>query len=281
MSPAWQWRFKWTVYTLLFINFLIYAYQDVESAQYTLGADPSLLQWTRAYLTTIDLTAWIVLIAFFELETGPLADRMRGLRRGWALRGVRLVCYVAILHTTYGNLTLLHDYRTPRALPAAADLCAYADGDWSYLENRGYTTIDPDNCRTIGRGPQFFAIDPEPVVTDRAGLTEATILAWTDVAENLLWVLIILCNEILVRMQARGIAGGTAVKVLSRTKVPAYALILCIAAYWGSKEQILYFWDEFLWVCGFLAIDGNLRMQRLRLMRVRSKPAPTADPYPG
>jgi len=47
---------------------------------------------------------------------------------------------------------------------------------------------------------------------------------------------------------------------LSRTTA-----ILAIAFFWGSKGQVLYLWDELLWILGFLVIDGNLRdWRRLR-----------------
>jgi hypothetical protein len=218
-----------------------------------------------------------VLILFFELETGPLAGRFRSHARAGVVRGVRLLCYVAILHTAYGNFTILRDVRTPRALPAAENLCAYADGSWSFLENRGYTTVDEANCATIGRGPQFFALEPEPVVTDRRGLTEAVILSWTDLIETLSWIVIVVAIEVVVRMQARGIAGGATLTFINRLKGSLYVLILLIACYWGSKAQILYFWDEVLWVCGFFAIEGNLVAQRMRL---RGQPSPHSPRIP-
>jgi hypothetical protein len=37
-----------------------------------------------------------------------------------------------------------------------------------------------------------------------------------------------------------------------------YVLIVAIAFYWGSKQQYLYFWDEIIWVLGFLVIDWNI-----------------------
>ena len=265
-ANRWHRRLKWVVYALLVVDFFFFLYQDIESAPHTLSADPSLLQWMRAYVTSIDLLAWFVLIACFELETGPLAGRLAGNGRRSALRAVRLACVVAILHTTYADIGILRDVQAPRALPAAVDLCAYTDGSWSFLRNRGYTTVAAENCANLGRGPGFFAIHAEPVVTDRAGLTEALILAWTDVAENLAWLLIVLATEIAVRMQLRGISGGTLLTFIGCAKTVLYTLIVLIACYWGSKGQILYFWDEILWLFGFLMIEGNLRAQRAHLL---------------
>lgn len=70
-------RLKWRIYALLFLDLLLYLVQDAESARYTLCAHPTLLEWARAYATSIDLAAWFVLILSFELETGLFRDRMR------------------------------------------------------------------------------------------------------------------------------------------------------------------------------------------------------------
>ena len=117
------------------------------------------------------------------------------------MRGVRLVCYVAILHTSFSYDIALREFRDPERLPAAADVCAYA-GDWTFLRNRDYLEIDAGNCTTIGRGPEFFALSDDKVLTDRAGLAEGRILAWTDLVESVAWLLVVLAIEAIVRLQA-------------------------------------------------------------------------------
>lgn len=217
-------------------------------------------------MTSIDLAAWFVLILFFELETGRLQDRLRGRAVRWGVHGVRAVCYVAILHTTFIDLGILRDFHVARALPAAADVCAYADGGWSFLENRGYTAIDARNCAALGAGPAWFAVAPDPVIVDAARLREGRVLAWTDVAENLAWLLIAACNEAIVRIQVRGLGSAAWLTLGNRVKAALYALIVGIALYWGSKGQILYVWDELLWVGGFALIEKNLLEWRDRLL---------------
>ena len=51
----------------------------------------------------------------------------------------------------------------------------------------------------------------------------------------------------------------SAALALERIKIALYALILAIAVYWCFKDQVLYFWDEIVWVLGFLIIDWNIR----------------------
>jgi hypothetical protein len=265
-AAAWQQRLKWGVYALLFLDFLLYVAQDVESAPYTLPAHPTLLQWARAYVTSIDLAAWFVLILFFELETYALADRPRGGARRWAVQGVRALCYVAILHTTVADVGVLLDFHAAKPLPDAVDACAYADGGWSFLENRGYTTIDAQNCAVLGAGPAWFVVGSEPVIVDQARLREGRILAWTDVVENLAWLLIVAINEVIVRIQERGFGTTALLTVGNRLKGALYTLIVCIALYWGSKDQVLYLWDELLWVGGFALIEKNIFEWRARLL---------------
>jgi hypothetical protein len=72
------------------------------------------------------------------------------------------------------------------------------------------------------------------------------------------WLLIVFATEAIVRLQHTG-SISTATLALERVKLALYALILAIAVYWGSKDQVLYFWDEILWVLGFLVIDWNIR----------------------
>jgi hypothetical protein len=265
-AHGWQQRLKWTVYALLFLDFVLYFIQDVESAAYTLGSDPSFLDRARAYVTSIDLAAWFILIVFFELETYVRSESLRQGIVKWSMHGVRLLCYVAILHTTMTDAGYVRDFRAAEALPPAGDLCAYTSDDWSFLRNRGYTDLDEDNCATIGNGPDFYLVRPDPVITDRAGLREGRILSWTDLAENVAWLLIILGNEIVVRMHGKSARGGAVLAFIDHAKATLYVLIVCIACYWGSKGQILYFWDELLWVCGFLAIEKNILDWRAQML---------------
>lgn len=262
---AWRQRFKWGVYALLFADFLLYLWQDAESARFTLDAGSSVFEVLAAYVTSIDLVAWFLLILLFELETYVLAGRPWVGAARWGVQAVRLVCYAAILHTSFANVVALAEFRNPGRLPASADACAYA-GDWSLLRNRDYLEIDADNCRTIGRGPEFFALSDDYVLTDREGLREGTILAWTDLAESVAWLLVVLLTEAAVYLSriASG-RGAQAATVIQCLKGLLYAAILAIAFFWGSKGQVLYTWDELVWILGFLMIDGNLRdWRRLR-----------------
>ncbi len=258
VSP-WRQRFKWTVYALLFFDFILYFIQDAESARYTLNAHSTLFEYARAYVTSIDVAAWFALIILFELETYVLIGRTWTGGTKWAVHGLRLLCYVTILHTSFAYDVTLHQFQNPRPLPAAADVCAYTDGDWSFLRNREYTDLEAGNCSDIGAGPDFYEIGGDAVITDRAGLREGLILAWTDLAESVVWLLVVFVTELAVRLKRSAFANGAILTLLLHFKVSLYVLILAIAFYWGSKQQYLYLWDELIWVFGFLLIDWNIR----------------------
>ena len=55
-----QQAIKWTVYTLLIINFVFYIYEDWDRAYHTLTADSTFLDWTREFANTIDESAWFL-----------------------------------------------------------------------------------------------------------------------------------------------------------------------------------------------------------------------------
>lgn len=273
MSP-WRQRLKWAVYAVLFADFLVFLYQDVAYAQYTLDAGSDLREVLAAYVTSIDLVAWFTLILLFELETGVFAGRGWAGPASWAIRGLRLVCYAAILHTSFSYDIALREFQHPERLPAAGDVCAYA-GDWTFLRNRDYLEIDAGNCATIGRAPEFFALSDDQVLTDRAGLAEGRILAWTDLAESLSWLLVVFAIEAIVRLKHTAYGNGALVWCIERLKAALYVLIFAIAVYWGSKGQLLYLWDELVWLLGFNMIDWNIRDWSRRVRR-RFSASPTA-----
>lgn len=76
MNP-WRQRFKWTVYALLFFDFILYFIQDAQAARYTLDEGSSILEYASAYVTSIDLIAWFTMILLFELETFVQVGRGR------------------------------------------------------------------------------------------------------------------------------------------------------------------------------------------------------------
>lgn len=79
---------KWSVYTLLIINFVFYILEDWDRAIHTLREGSTLLDWTSEFATSIDEGAWFLLLFMFELETYVLSDEKLKGRVGHAVRVV-------------------------------------------------------------------------------------------------------------------------------------------------------------------------------------------------
>ena len=98
------------------------------------------------------------------------------------------------------------------------------------------------------------------MVSDFEGLQLAQNLAWTDVIEVIVWLLILLAIEATVRLQSGGITNGKWITRLGTIKIVSYTILLGLGAYWGYLSHWLYTWDTILWIGGFTAIEANLSM---------------------
>ena len=103
------------------------------------------------------------------------------------------------------------------------------------------------------------------VVTDAAGLKLERQLAWVDLIEAIVWLLIILAIEIVVRLQSRGITSGRLITATNTTQLLLYLVLLAAAVWWATLSHWLYFWDELVWIGGFAAIEMNLSEWREEL----------------
>jgi hypothetical protein len=249
---------KWTVYILLIVNFVYYLFEDWNRAMHTLHAGSSFLDWTSEFATSIDESAWFILLAMFELETYVLEDEQM---RGWvahAVRGARVFCYVMIAHTIYAFAVTVSDYQPTVAVENVTSLCDLVDADVSYVYNLEYTEVNQQTCRELSDAQQFFWMADDPVVSDLDGLNLERDLAWADLIEAIVWLLILFAMEIVVRAQSRGVAGGKLITTLNWTKTVLYASLIGLGVYWATLSHWLYLWDEIVWIGGFAAIEMNV-----------------------
>jgi hypothetical protein len=249
---------KWIVYALLIVNFVFYAIEDARRAAFTLHAGSTFLDWTSAFATTIDESAWFILLAMFEVETYVLDDEDLTARIAMILHGVRLVCTVMIAHTIYAFIVVLMDLQPTIAVEGVSSLCDMKDAEVSYVYNLEYTDINEQTCNEISDDTEFFRVGNDPVVSNMAGLNLERDLAWADLAEVVLWVLVIIAIEIVVQLQGRGVVGGTAIATANRLKLVFYMALIGLGVYWATLSHWLYLWDELVWIGGFAAIEMNL-----------------------
>ncbi len=246
------------VYLLLFVNFCFYIEEDWSAAAYTLGQDAGLAQWFSAFATTIDETAWFILLIMLELETYVLDDEQFTPWVTILLHAIRVICFTMIAYTIFAFGQYVIEVRETLPVENVTSLCQLADKGLSYTYNLDYHEVTGTSCGTLSSDTKFYWVAGDDVVADAEGLRLERQLAWADFAEVVIWLVIIIAIELVVRMQDRGISRGIALTVLTRIKLLGYSLLLCLGIYWAWLGHTLYLWDTMLWIGGFVAIEMNL-----------------------
>ena len=83
-------------------------------------------------------------------------------------------------------------------------------------------------------------------------------LAWVDMVEAIVWIVILLIIEIMIRIQDKNISTGAGLVVLSKLKTLLFIVLWMAALYWLYRGHFMFAWDEFLWIAGFYVIGLNL-----------------------
>jgi hypothetical protein len=181
--------------------------------------------------------------------------------KGWIahmVRGARLFCYALIAHTVYAYLMVVVSLQPTVAVEDATDLCSLTGVDVSFVYNLEYTRIDDQSCGELSNASRFYWLAEGSVVSDSAGLQLERNLAWADLIEAIVWLLILLAIEIVVRRQAQSATVGVLVSTTRALKIVLYLTLITIGVYWASLSHWLYFWDELIWIGGFAAIEMNV-----------------------
>jgi len=254
---------KWVVYTLLLINFGYYAWEEWVIAAHTLRESSTLLDLGSAFSASLEELAWFLLLALFELETYVLSDEALTPRVQRTLHLARIAAYLLLAHTLYQYTIYGVDLeRKVTELPEVTSLCDLDGQEASFTSNMRYTTIDSQNCEELSTASVFYEVIVEGVVTDPKGLTIEKQLAWVDVIELSVWLLIILTIEIDIRLQNRDIVGGSLMHAANVSKAVLYGTLFLVMAYWALRHQWVYVWDEFVWIAGFAVIEMNVKEWR-------------------
>ena len=271
-----QQALKWTVYALLLVNFAFYIAEDWNRVAYTLMSESTIFDWMAEFATSIDLVGWILLLCMLELETYVLEDEDW---EGWVayvVRGVRFGCYAMIAHTLYAAVLTTINLQPTLAVENVSNLCDMIGEDVSYVYNLGYTDVTLETCDTLSASTELYWVTSGLIVTDKVGLELERVLAWMDLWEVMLWLLILLAIETVVRLQDRGITEGIILSVANSLKILMYLILLTFGVYWAVLSHWLYLWDELLWGAGFTAIEMNITKWRDELQV--EKTTPQSDP---
>jgi len=264
---------KWTVYSLLLVNWALYFREEWINTRFTLPNGGSLLDWTDAFRTSLDEAAWFGLLFLWELETYALSEEQwnRLLQRAFLV--IRGTCYVFLAHTVFAAATAWMELREAEPSAAIASLCEISDQGISFTRNLDYTLIENVNCAGLPPGPEFFFVD-NAAVTDRAGLDIERRSAWFDLQDAVTWLLVMFTIEIGIWLQERSITGGPLLLITQLGKA-LYGVLILDAAYWAWMGHWLYTWDQVLWIFGFWAIEFNLKEWREANEADEEKAAPS------
>ena len=270
--------FKYSVYALLALNvYLFFDEEHVAAAlQFPQGVPAGDL--IEAYVATIDTAAWLILLLMFEVETNFLSEDQFTPRVTWFLHGLRAFCYSYIVYAFYGYIVNLQTVASVDLLAGVTSLCALADGGWSYSVTLDqYELITPASCATFSGASEFFQYTGMPVVVDATSFTKILRLAWVDVINAGVWLLVVLNLEIDVRLQERGVLGGAILRASNISKFFIYSILFLCAVYWGFKGDFVDFWDAFLWLVAFVFIELNVFNWRQETIRDRTVAAATGS----
>jgi len=255
---------KWTVYSLLLLNWGYYAIEEFYIASHTLRQGGTFLEWTEEFATTIDEFAWFGLLFMFELETYALDDALEKTWVKWSLHGMRLICYVFLAHTVYARVSTMVDTFAVEPSPGITSLCQVADQDVSFGENFRYETVTTENCSALSSDSLFYMLDPY-VITDSDGFTLEKKHVWVDFQDAVMWVLVVWAIELTVWLQNRDITGGILMVVGHAARL-GYAVLFAHAIFWAWVGHWVWGWDQFLWIAGFWAIEKNLSEWREEIL---------------
>jgi len=251
--------FKYTIYAALTINVYLFFTDEWAASAYRFTDGVALEDVILGFAATIDTAAWVVLLLMFELETCVLDDEQFTPRVTWSLHGLRAACYVFIVYSFYGYSTKLISLAGMTPLPEISSLCSLVDGAWAYaIDYEQFVTLTASNCLTLSDATAFMGFPDMTAVVDRAGYQHTMGMAWVDVINSAVWLLVVLLLEAYVRLQERNLLKGTALRVSSISKYVLYSILVLALIYWSVNGGFVDSWDSFLWLVAFVFIELNV-----------------------
>jgi len=251
--------FKYTVYALLTFNIYVFFTEEWAASAFRFANGVALDDIIEGFAASIDTAAWVILLLMFELETYVLEDKRITRRISWTLHGLRAICYGFIVYAFFGYLTKLAFLLGSSALPGSEALCDLARAGWAYaIDLDEYVALTALNCTVLSSSTDLMVFTDMNAVVDQAGFTEIIRLAWVDVINAAVWLLVVITLEIDVRLQQHKITAGLIPQISRVAKFLLYGTLLCAAIYWGVKGDFIDFWDAFLWLIAFVFIELNM-----------------------
>ncbi len=251
--------FKYALYIFLSMN--VYWF-FVEEFQANLLLYPDGVRFGDlygAYVATIDTAAWVVLLLMFELDTYILEYSHFTSPVRYALHLLSALCYALIIRAFFGYIGNLLSVEDVSVFAGVSNLCSLVSDNWSYSHDfEEYTLLTAANCASFSSASSFLEFADARAVVDASGHSAIVRLAWVDVINAAVWLLVVMVLEIDVRLQEKNRFEGLALRASNITKVILYAILFIAAVYWGVYGDFVDFWDAFLWLLAFFFIEMNV-----------------------
>ena len=251
--------FKYAVYALLTINVFVFFGEEWAASDHRFANGVGIADIIEGFAATIDTAAWVILLLMFELETWVLDDRSLTRNRTLMLHGLRILSYAFIIYAFTGYLRKLLFVSASLPLDGVTDLCSIVDGVWAYaVDFDEYEVLTAANCALMSSATTFMQFPGLNAAVDLEGLREIVRLAWVDVINAGVWLLVVLVLEIDVRLQEHGRLEGLVLKISTISKFILYATLFLAAGYWSVKGDFVDSWDAWLWLIAFIFIELNV-----------------------
>ena len=251
--------FKYIVYGFLALNVYLFFADEWAASAHRFADGVAIKDIIEGFAASIDTAAWVVLLLMFEFETYVLDEEQFTKRTTWTLHGLRAICYVFIIYAFYGYISKLFYLLGATELPNVSELCALVNGQWAYaVDFDEYAVLTTANCTSMSAATAFYQFPGISAVVDSRGLTEIVRLAWVDVINSAVWLLVVAVLEMDVRLQELSKLEGRILRISNVSKSILYAVLFLAAIYWGVKGDFVDFWDAFLWLVAFVFIELNV-----------------------
>jgi len=255
-TGAFYQAFKYAVYVLLTINTGHFFLENLAGSDFVFTSGLGLSDVIVAYTDAIDTAAWLVLLLILELETFVIPDERL---KGWVsaiISIVSFICWAAIIYSFYGYVATL-EVPYGFAHYAGPDPCALAGTGASFARTLGeYAPLDAENCRALASGAIFSVGDN--MFTTPENLKLITRLAWLDVVNSAVWLLVVVILELEIYLQSSKLVGTRFFAAYKSFKVFLYLVLAVNLIYWWMLDEPWGAWDAFLWLVAFFFIEMNL-----------------------
>lgn len=257
-SPRYRWfvAVKYLTFALLSLNIVLFFQEELLTASFSAASASGVTELVKLFSSTIDTTAWVLLLLLFELETAVIPDHRLVGRTKLAIHAVRLLAGMAIVSAWLGYVG---EWQALQAVaPLAGSPCELVGQDWSILVRFDrFEPLTPASCGALA-APVYDLTGLEQIVATESALSGARYLALTDVINAGAWILVVIVLEVEVRLQLRGGVPGRLIPAMAAVKAGLYLTLVLAAVYWWFEGDFLDFWDAALWIFAFVFIEMNV-----------------------